>query len=54
MNEQTGGEGGVICLDKFGKSGVAFNTREMAWASITGSYILKFGIDPGEEITGEM
>ena len=54
MDEQTRGKGGVICLDKFGKVGVAFNTRAMAWASITGSHILKYGIDPGEEITGEM
>ena len=54
MDKQTGGKGGVICLDKFGKVGVAFNTTAMAWASITGSHILKYGIDPGEEITGEM
>ena len=54
MNEQTRGKGGVICLNKFGKIGVAFNTREMPWAAITGSHNLKYGIDPGEEITGAM
>lgn len=54
MDEQIGGKGGVICLNKFGKTGVAFNTRQMAWASITESYILKYRIDPGKEIIGEM
>lgn len=54
MNEQTGGKGGVICLNKFGEIGVAFNTREMSWAAITESHKLKYGIDPGEEITGAM
>lgn len=54
MDELTGGKGGVICMDKFGKIGLAFNTKHMVWASITEGCILKYGIDPGEEIMGEM
>ena len=54
MSEVTHGKGGVICLDKFGEFGVEFNTREMAWASVTEGCILKYGIDPGKEIMGEM
>lgn len=63
MSELTSGKGGVICLDKFGRIGVDFNTREMAWASINESsipwasaegHIMKYGIDPGKEIMGEM
>ena len=49
MNDRTGGSGGVICLDKFGNVGMAFNTEHMVWASLTEG-ILKYGIDPGQEI----
>lgn len=49
MAELTGGYGGVICLDKFGEIGLTFNTKHMVWASLKNG-LLKFGIDPGEEI----
>ena len=54
MAELTGGRGGVICLDKFGKVGLDFNTRQMVWASVTDEGTLKYGIDPGKEILGEL
>lgn len=50
MAEQTGGHGGVICLDKFGNIGLEFNTGRMVWASVTNEGFLKYGIDPGKEI----
>ena len=49
MTELTGRSGGVICLDKFGKAGLAFNTMHMSWASVTEG-TLKYGIDPEEEM----
>jgi len=49
MTELTGDSGGVICLDRCGKVGLAFSTQHMVWASLTEG-ILKYGIDPGEEM----
>ncbi|XP_074616178.1 isoaspartyl peptidase/L-asparaginase-like [Acropora palmata] len=43
------GGAGVISMDKFGKVGVAFNTRQMSWASLIDGN-MKYGIDPGEEL----
>lgn len=38
---------GVISMDKFGRVGVAFNTRQMSWSSIIDG-AMKHGVDPGE------
>lgn len=40
---------GVISLDKFGEFGVAFNTRQMMWASVANG-VMQYGIEPGEKL----
>ena len=44
--------GGVISVDRYGVTGLAFNTHHMCWASIRDGF-LKYGIDPGAEVIEE-
>lgn len=49
MFTETGGQGGVIAIDKHGQAGRSFTTRRMAWATVKEG-VLKYGIEPNEEI----
>ena len=49
MFTETGGQGGVIAIDKHGQAGSSFTTRRMAWATVKEG-VLKYGIEPNEEI----
>lgn len=49
MTDRVGGAGGLICIDKNGKHGFAFNTQRMAWAVINKNESIS-GIEPDEII----
>lgn len=50
MTKRFNQTGGVIALDKYGKVGIAFTSRNMAWA-YKNKYEMKFSIDhPNKEL----
>ena len=54
LHEETGGRGGVICIDKNGKLGHSFSTYRMGWALIDGDGVVKYGIDQGQTLTARV
>ena len=53
MFQRVGGQGGVIAINNCGQVGWGFTTKRMAWATVVED-VLKFGIEPNEEIVEEV
>lgn len=53
MTDRLAGAGGAIVVSNHGDMAYHFTTERMAWASAKDG-VLKYGINPGENLTGTL